>query len=100
MGCTPNKALQLALMDPASVSLPQNAHRVNCATELGCYKACSYLAQGLRWGLLAVVAVIVLLPSAAATAEECVAIDSDLEALVNAYSARTGTKFVLDPRVR
>ena len=32
----PNKSLQLALMDPASVSLPQNAHRVKCATELGC----------------------------------------------------------------
>ncbi|MEM1263694.1 MAG: hypothetical protein AAGH76_14945 [Pseudomonadota bacterium] len=63
----PNKLLQLALMDPASVSLSQNAHCVKCAIELGCY-----MARSLRATILVA---LCLIPFGYGNAEEPESLD-------------------------
>ena len=96
----PNKSLQLSLMDSARFLLPQGARRVKCATEFGCYKARKRSANRFRLGLLSIAVCGYVFAAEVVRADECVAIDSDMEDLLNSFSARTGTKFVIDPRVR
>ncbi|MEM1263701.1 MAG: hypothetical protein AAGH76_14980 [Pseudomonadota bacterium] len=94
-----NKSLQLPLMGPAAVSRSRYAQRVTCATVLGYYKASKQTANRFWLGLLTIALCGYVFTAEVVRADECVAIDSEMEGLLNSFSARTGTKFVIDPRV-
>lgn len=93
-----NKPLHLEL-DPAAVSAGTESLPAPVVTRLGRYKARRRYARRLRTRLLGALIGTFLVTGANGDPVEADAERLKLTAILNVFAERTGTRFILDPRV-